>query len=100
MEPTLEVIKTTIKEEYGKSGKPYATLVKNKVEIGFIDSTGVYLRLYNPGTPYGVLWRVDSVNDLSFAKYVQFVVKHWNAIWDRYDFAIKHEDNIRRLSFR
>ena len=99
MEPTLEVIKTTIKEEYGKSGKPYATLVRYKTEVGFIDSTGVYLRLYNPGTPYGVLWRVYSVNDLSFAKYVQFVVKYWDAIWDRYDFAIKHGNDTRRITF-
>jgi hypothetical protein len=46
-----------------------------------------------------VLWRVDSVNDLSFAKYVQFVVKHWDAIWDRYDFAIKHGNDTRRITF-
>ena len=85
----LTILKTTIKEEYGKAGKNYATLIVNDTEIGYITDEGIFLRLYNPGTPFGVLDKVATGEKKQFFQYCQFIEKHWSAIYDRYDLLIK-----------
>lgn len=87
----MDLIKTTVKTEYGKAGQPYATIEHEGYELGFISPLGVFLRLYNPSTPFGVLHPLDTgAETKEFYKLCQFVEKHWEAIWDRYDFTIKH----------
>ena len=50
----LTIIKTNIKEEYGKSGKNYASLVCKGQEVGFINEFGIFLKIYNPNVKTGV----------------------------------------------
>lgn len=62
----------------------------NGTEAGYIDDSGVYLRLYNPATPFGVLVSVEIAGkDSSFADKCRVVEKHAHAIYDRYDLLIK-----------
>ena len=86
----LTIIKTNIKEEYGKSGKNYASLVCKGQEVGFINEFGIFLKIYNPNVKTGVYNRVD-LQENNFVKLCQFVEKHWAAIYDRFDLFIKKQ---------
>lgn len=86
----LELIKVKIKEGLEIKRRNYATIVINGTEAGYIDDSGVYLRLYNPTTPFGVLVSVEIAGkDSSFADKCRVVEKHAHAIYDRYDLLIK-----------
>lgn len=86
----LTIIKTNIKEEYGKSGKNYAVLMCQEQEVGFINEFGIFLKIYNPGVKTGVYNRVE-LQEKNFVELCRFVEKHWNAMYDRYDLFIKKQ---------
>lgn len=85
----FKLIKTTIKEEFGKKGKNYASVMCNGVEVGFIDDDGIYLRWYNQIVPHGVYNLMDLPTAKTFRERCKFVEQHAAAIYDRYDLWVK-----------
>lgn len=92
----ITLIKTTIKEEYGKKAKNYASIILNEsTEVGYVTDEGIFLRLYNTGNPFGVINNIG-VKGGKFAQYCQFVERNWDAIYDRYDVLVKSIQNLRK----
>ena len=88
----LELYLTSIKIEYGRKGQLYATMAYKGEEVGYIDPTGIYIRLYNPKTPFGTIWKLPMEGDgKEFHQLCNFMIRHFDAVYDRYDLLVKHE---------
>lgn len=88
IEPIV-INRAVIKCGAGAPTMDYAQLIYKGEEIGFIDSEGIYLKMWHDKIKTGVFQRVSIPNGRTVYQLCQFVEKNWNAIYDRYSTVVR-----------
>lgn len=85
---TVEIIKTTVR--YGSTKPaPYAQILCDGKEVGFITPEAVHLRLWNSVVKDGTYFKTELWAKESFDTKCANVRRFWNSIYDNYPLAVK-----------
>lgn len=87
---SIEIIRVTIKHGAGLPTSEYAQLLYKGKEVGFINETGIFLKMWNPVIKTGVYMNLGIFEEKTFSQKCNLVKKHWPALYDRYETVFRN----------
>lgn len=84
----VEIVRTIVK--YGDDEpQPYAQIICNGKDAGFINSEGIYLKIWNSTIKNGTYYKLPLWKGLSYKEKCRNVRQYWKSIYDNYPLVIK-----------
>ena len=90
--PSLEVRHyqvNSVKNPYTK--EDYFQLYSGGTEVGYIDKSGIHLICYHSKCATGVFIDIEAWKDRTPLEMSRLIVKHWDAIYDRFSLKVKFD---------
>ncbi len=86
---SVVINKISVKHGAGLPSTKYAQLVYKDEEVGFINEDGIFIKMYNPGTTFGVFQNMHIYENKTFAQKCKLVELHWKSIYDSYNTVVR-----------